>query len=263
MRRIILRILHLSDLHFGTESGDIVQHLTDSIVALAPSLIVISGDFTQVANNLEFARARDFIRSLPAPVFSVPGNHDIPRYDLAERFFNPYKKYKAFINETLAPLIATDQFVMAGLNTARRVLPHWNWAHGAISEDQLGHLEKSFAREADKFRICVMHHPIHKAEKSPLKVTVFGASAAMQKVRDLKVDLVLTGHVHHASITVMNNTVFASASTAISRRLRSQENGFNVIDLKDDAFEVFHFVYEGKKFLKAASPATPFIYKRA
>jgi 3',5'-cyclic AMP phosphodiesterase CpdA len=248
-----LRFLHLSDLHFGTESEHIVQHLTDAIKKLAPDLIVISGDFVQIANDVEFIKARDFIESLSSPVFCVPGNHDIPRYNWPERFFNPYKKYKKFINENFEPVLAGDHFIMTGLNTARPLLPHWNWANGAISKMQLHYLESSLTGDGNKYRICVMHHPIHKAEKAPLKVTVFGASEAMQKIHDLKVDLVLTGHVHHASITVIKNTVFASASTAISQRLRAQENGFNVIDFAPDNFEISHFVYNRENFLKTTS----------
>jgi 3',5'-cyclic AMP phosphodiesterase CpdA len=248
-----LRFLHLSDLHFGTEAGDIIKHLNEAIAALEPDLIVISGDFTQVANTEEFKKAQEFVEALPAPVFCVPGNHDIPRYDWYERFFNPYKKFKKFITADLYPIQTGDQFIMAGLNTARPILPHWNWAHGAISQRQLDHLGKFFQSEADKYRICVLHHPVHKAEKSPLKVKVFGAHAAMQKIHALKVDLILTGHVHHASITVVENTVFASASTAISRRLRAQDNGFNVIDFNSDFFEISHFVYNGNAFLNVGT----------
>lgn len=248
-----MRFLHLSDLHFGTEEGDIVKHLNAAIALIEPDLIIISGDFTQIANVKEFKRAHEFIKNLPASVFCVPGNHDISRYNWIERFFNPYKKYKKFISPNLLPVLTGDQFVMAGINTARPILPHWNWANGSISQSQLAHIQNLFTDERGKYRICAMHHPIHKAEKAPLKVTVFGAHAAMQTIHDLQIDLVLTGHVHYASITVVQNTVFASASTAISRRLRSQENGFNVIDFNTDYFEISHFVYDGKGFINSSS----------
>ena len=248
-----MRLLHLSDLHFGTESKGIVSHLMNSIDFLAPDLIVISGDFVQVANDREFKKANNFINLFSVPVFCVPGKHDIPRYDLAGRLFNPYGKYKKFINNDLAPVLFGDQFIIAGLNTSRPALPHWNWANGALSKPQLNHLRGCFAGERDRYRICVMHHPVHKAENAPLKVTVFGAHEAMQVIHDLHVDLVLTGHVHYASITTVENTIFASASTAISCRLRSQENGFNVIDFQGEFFDISHFVYDGKRFLKGAS----------
>lgn len=243
-----MRIIHLSDLHFGTESGSIVQDIIESIKALAPNLIIISGDFTQIASKQEFEQAQNFISELPAQVFCIPGNHDIPRYNLFERLFNPYNKYKKFINKNLSPVFITNDFVLAGMNTARRVLAHWNWANGAISKKQLDMLEDAFAQVERKYRICVMHHPVHKPAKSPLKVFVFGASRALKKIKDLQVDIVLTGHVHYASLTVIHKTVFVSASTAISSRLRAQENGFNVIDLSSQFFEITHHSYNEKKF---------------
>ena len=230
-----------------------MSHLTEAVHSLVPGLVVISGDFTQVATENEFKKAQSFIQELGVPVFCVPGNHDVPRYNLADRFLYPYRKYKDFISTDLSPVLTQDNFIIAGLNTARRALPHWNWANGAISSAQLVKLDQYFKNEKHKFSICVMHHPIHKAAESPLKVKVFGAQCAIDKIHELEIDLVLTGHVHHASITVVKNTVFASASTAISHRLRTQENGFNVIDFEGDIFEISHFVYNGEGFLKSSS----------
>lgn len=248
----MIRFIHLSDLHFGTESDAIVGHLCDSIRALQPNLAVISGDFTQIGNGPEFRKAQNFIRDLCVPSFCVPGNHDISRYNLTARFMDPYNKYKTYITDDLRPVLEHDNFTMVGLNTARRALPHWNWANGAISNSQLNFLKEKFQGLHDKYRICVLHHPIQKAEKAPLDVTVFGAKKAMQTFHDLQIDLVLTGHVHHASITVVEKTVFASASTAISHRLRNQENGFNIIDFFENYFEISHFVYNGSEFLRSS-----------
>ncbi|MBI1327306.1 MAG: metallophosphoesterase [Alphaproteobacteria bacterium] len=244
-----MRIVHLSDLHFGTEFGNIVPELEDVLQQIKPGLIVMSGDFTQIGSRTEFARAENFIKNMPTPVFCVPGNHDIPRYHILQRFFAPYKRYRKFISNTLGPVYTDDNLIMAGINTARRVLPHWNWAHGAVSSKQLHFLDEAFKGEKDKFRICVMHHPLQKAEKVPLKVTVFGVKKAMRKIHDLKIDLVLTGHVHHASITVVEDTVFASASTATSFRHRVQDNGFNVIDLAGDYSEISHYGHQENAFV--------------
>lgn len=230
-----------------------VVHLQEILSALSYDLVVFSGDFTQIANEEEFLKAQKFIKTLNAPILSVPGNHDIPRYDFFERLLYPYRKYRAYINNDLCPVFENNFVSMVGLNTARRILPHWNWAHGAISEAQLHFLEKAWKQAGRKLKICVMHHPIQKAEKSPLKVIVYGAKRAMQKIHELQADLVLTGHVHHASITVVQKTVFASASTAISSRTRSQSNGFNVIDIKDTGFEITHYHCENDRFVIASN----------
>jgi 3',5'-cyclic AMP phosphodiesterase CpdA len=243
-----MRIAHLSDLHFGTAQDQIVIDVQDALRALSPHLVVISGDFTQTGSPAEYKLAASFIDGLPAPTFCVPGNHDISRYNLWDRLTNPYNLYKRYITPSLEPLSVIDGVLIVGVNTARRVLPHWNWANGAINAQQRKELSTRLSNMRDALRIVVMHHPLHKAEDSPLDVTVFGASAAMDLLREQEVDIVLTGHVHHASVTVQDDTVFISASTAISGRVRQQKNGFNIIDIDDDSFTITHYIHDGGAF---------------
>ncbi|WP_262691962.1 metallophosphoesterase family protein [Kordiimonas aestuarii] len=237
-----MRLVHLSDLHFGTEEADVVEALVGVIRRAGPDLVVVSGDFTQVGSAREFRAARTFLESLGAPVLSVPGNHDIPRFNLWERFANPYKKYRKHIKDELCPVHEGRGVIVAGLNSARRALPHWNWANGAISESQLEYLAGVFEKSPAKHRVCVFHHPIHDAVNVPLDTRVFGARRAQAALRRLKVDVVLTGHVHHASVTTLGDeghkTVYLSASTALSTRLRGQENGFNIVEICDGELDV-------------------------
>lgn len=252
-----MKIVHITDLHFGTESGDIVSHLEHTIADIKPDLIIISGDFTQIGSSAEFTKARDFIKRLPSPVFCVPGNHDIPRFGVIQRLFMPYKKYKRFITPDIMPVYQNDCMIVVGLNSARRFVPHWNWANGMVSRHQLRCIVRKLRGATQKYRICVLHHPVHKAAETPLRVKVFGARRALHAFESAGVNLVLTGHVHHASITVIGKTVFASASTATSKRLRTQENGFNVIQLNDDNFTISHYTYNSQTFTPSENQSFP------
>lgn len=250
-----MKIVHLSDLHFGTQVGDIVEDLRAAITSVTPDLVIVSGDFTQVASSREFVTAKHFIESLDMPVFCVPGNHDIPRYEFWQRLFKPYRRYKKYIDDNLFPVMDFDNVIVAGVNSARRILPHWNWANGAISQQQLQQLANVYAQhdpEHKKRRVCVFHHPIQRALSSPMNTVVFGRSKALAAMNDLQVDLVLTGHVHHASITTLgdvdHSTTYLSASTALSSRLRDQENGFNVIALNPGGMDIEIFAHDGEKF---------------
>ena len=250
-----MKIIHLSDLHFGTEENFIVVALKKAIEKAQPDLVIISGDFTQVGSAAEFELAQNFIQSLSAPVFCVPGNHDITRYSLWERFFNPYKKFKKYVEQSLFPVFKSKDVVIAGINSARRILPHWNWANGAISGGQLRHLETTFKiydKNKTKRRVCVFHHPVHKALEAPLDTVVFGARNALEALSALEVDLVLTGHVHHASVTTLGDinhkTIYLSASTALSTRLRDQQNGFNLVELGDKTMDIKIYSFENGSF---------------
>src|SRR5688572_7456484 len=90
-------ILHASDLHFGKADPIVTAAFLHEIETRKPDLVILSGDFTQVGSRAEFKQAAEFIRQIKAPVFTVPGNHDIPRFELRTRFFDPMKNYRDFI----------------------------------------------------------------------------------------------------------------------------------------------------------------------
>src|SRR4029450_10036996 len=90
-------IVQLSDLHFGRHSHNIVEDLLTSVNEHRPDLVVFSGDFTQRARPEEFAEARRFLDRIPKPKWVVPGNHDVPLYNVLARFLDPFKRYDHYI----------------------------------------------------------------------------------------------------------------------------------------------------------------------
>ena len=74
-----MRMAHLSDLHFGHHDEAVAAALAPELNKQQLDLVVISGDFTQNGEKDEFEVARSFIDTLNAPVFAVPGNHDVPQ----------------------------------------------------------------------------------------------------------------------------------------------------------------------------------------
>ena len=242
-----MKIVHLSDLHFGTQDAKVVAALAEAIRTVAPDLVVVSGDFTQAARMNEFLDAKNFIDSLNTPLLCVPGNHDVPGFDLMERLTHPYDRYQSAISEDMSPIYETDKVIVIGLNSARRIVPHWNWANGALSAAQREHVKKMVEGKGDKWLICTFHHPVHQADLMPIDVVVFGGHKMMKTLHDLGVDLVMTGHVHHASITMHGDahhqTVYLSASTALSSRIRGQENGFNLVTLREHDMQIDMFKY--------------------
>ena len=72
---------------------------------LKPDLVVISGDFTQRARTEQFKEACEFLERLRErghEVLGVPGNHDVPLYDVLRRFLSPLTRYRRYIDETCA-----------------------------------------------------------------------------------------------------------------------------------------------------------------
>src|SRR5687767_1345106 len=108
-------IAHVSDLHFGRTDAALVTGLHAALTNLSPTLVVISGDFTQRARDREFVQARAFLEQLSAPWLAVPGNHDIRLYDLYGRFIRPLQGYKRYISPNVEPLYSDAELTVVSV----------------------------------------------------------------------------------------------------------------------------------------------------
>ena len=79
----------------------------------------MSGDLTQRARRRQFQHAAAFLDRLPFPKVVVPGNHDVPLFNLAARLFDPFGGYRRWISPDLEPAYIDDEMAMIGLNSAR------------------------------------------------------------------------------------------------------------------------------------------------
>ena len=79
-------LAHVSDLHFGREDAVVAEVLLDDLAEAEPAMVAVSGDLTQRARPAEFESARAWLKRLPMPAVVVPGNHDVPLFDLWTRF---------------------------------------------------------------------------------------------------------------------------------------------------------------------------------
>ena len=101
-------VAHISDLHFGREEPRVAEGLLADLSGLRPRLVVLSGDLTQRARRRQFAAARDFLARIEAPPLIVPGNHDIPLFDVARRFLRPLHRFRDYISRDVDPLFCVN-----------------------------------------------------------------------------------------------------------------------------------------------------------
>lgn len=227
-------IVHLSDLHFGRTDAEILQPLIETVNAIAPHLVVVSGDLTQRARSREFQQARRFLDALPQPQIIVPGNHDVPLYNLFSRVVSPLAKYRRHISENIEPTYADEEIVVVGINTARSL----TFKDGRINHAQIARI-RSQLRAFDRHivKIIVTHHPLDLPAHYDADKLVGRAPLAMTTLAECGADLLLAGHLHtsHAGSSDARydlagySALVVQAGTASSTRGRGETNSFNVI----------------------------------
>src|SRR5215212_5485779 len=194
------RIVHLSDLHFGAHDENLVEAVEQRIDALQPHLVVISGDFTQRARTEQFKDACRFLEKLREnghEVLGVPGNHDVPLYDVLRRFMSPLTRYRRFIDETLCPFLELPGLAVLGINTARSL----TFKDGRINKDQIAFIRETFSRtDPDAVRVLVTHHPLLAIPVGEgVERAIAGHELALDAIEEAGIDLLLAGHAHHAA----------------------------------------------------------------
>lgn len=238
-----MRVLaHVSDLHFGRVDRAVLEPLRRCLAAVAPDLVVVSGDLTQRARAEQFREARAFLDTLPKPQVVVPGNHDVPLYNVFARFLRPLGGYRRFIGSDPEPSFVDDEIAVLGINTARSFI----FKGGRVSEAQLARVRERLCRlEGSRTRILVTHHPF----------------MALEKLTDYGVDVLMAGHLHashigHAAERVAGlSALMVQAGTATSHRTREEPNAFNVLRVGPRRIEVEQYVLASGGFVRAATEA--------
>jgi 3',5'-cyclic AMP phosphodiesterase CpdA len=253
-------IAHISDLHFGTETATLVAGLRSRLQSLAPDLVVISGDLTQRAKIREFKAAKQFIDSLDLPCLVVPGNHDIPLYNVVLRFVQPLKRYQRYITSDMFPFHQDDKLAVLGINTAHSL----TWKSGRISAEQMQQIHTHFCDVSDNhYKILVTHHPFISPKADSKDKVVDGALKLLEMVKTCHLDLLLAGHFHmsyaggtHLFFTTLERSVLSiQAGTAVSRRtrVRHESNAFNLIRLSENQALITVWIWNGLQFAERRS----------
>jgi 3',5'-cyclic AMP phosphodiesterase CpdA len=242
-------LLHLSDLHFGCADERLLAPLAGFARALAPDVVVVSGDLTQRARSRQFREARRFLDSLPQPRIVVPGNHDVPLHNVFSRFLRPRRKFRRYITDDVAPEFVDEEIAVLGIDTSRSL----TIKNGRINERQMELLRSRLEPLGENIvKVVVSHHPFDLPAGHADSDLVGRAQLAMRVFARSGVDLLLAGHLHvsHAGDTAARYALggyaalVVQAGTATSTRVRGEGNAFNVLRVESSRIDIERMVWQ-------------------
>jgi Icc protein len=218
-------IAHLSDLHLGSQY--FVPNLLDRTLVevndLAPDVVVVTGDLTNMGYRQEFREAREYLDRLACPdVLVVPGNHDSRNVGYAhfERLF-----------ATRQAMVRKPGVTILGVDSTEPDLDY-----GRIGRHRYQWIREAFMERPEDVKIFMLHHhllPIPGTGRE--RNIVNDAGDVLEVLVECGVDLVLSGHKHVPYAWRLENMYVVNAGTVATLRLRGDTKPcYNVVEIRGD-----------------------------
>jgi len=255
-----MRLVHISDLHFGPlYDAEVGESLLLCLAALKAKTLVVSGDMTQRATRSQFIEASAWLKrssQLVENIVVCPGNHDIPMFRVWERVLQPFHLYQEYIHPDLDQVFHGTDVTIVALNSVR---PWSRLVQGKLSHKQFLMTAESFKKsDEDKLHVLAFHHPLITFQRQDHHP---GLDVPWQKISGgERVDLVLTGHLHDSEVQLMHDEatgkpmLLISCGTSASKRGRGKDagrNSFNLIEgsRRDLKVQTHYFDTKEKTFV--------------
>jgi len=231
------RLFHVSDLHFGRADHAALDWFASAVERERPDAVVCTGDLTQRARRSEFEEACRYLEALPVPVTVEPGNHDLPAFNLIERFFAPYRRYGRLEKMVERPLELPNVLVVPLKTTARWQWRH-NWSWGVVSRASLdAALDMVRSAPSEHVTLVACHHPLTDRDGLEASGRTMGGREALAALAEAGAHGVLTGHVHHpfdVVTEIAGRIIRQIGAGTLSERLRESPPSFNEIRVGPD-----------------------------
>ncbi|TNJ35130.1 metallophosphoesterase family protein [Arenimonas terrae] len=233
----MIRLLQVSDPHFGTERPEVLEALERMARTRPPDVLVLSGDVTQRARRRQFEAARDFCERLAVPSrLVIPGNHDIPLYDVVTRLLAPYRGFVAAFGPDMEPELDMPGLRVVTVNTTRP----GRHKDGEVSPAQIASVSARLrAAQPEQLRVVVTHQPVDVPAVHEEHNLLRRHADAVAAWVAAGADVLMGGHIHWPFVRPLSLRFPAlgrrawcvQAGTAVSRRVRDgHPNSVNVLE---------------------------------
>ena len=228
--------IHVTDFHIGDPRGmkeniketigwKAAKKCIQEVNLIHPDFVVITGDlvFGQLypfEYSFEYRKLYQILQEFDVPTYLCPGNHDgyvqcgQDGFEFWQKYFGPL--YYSFD-------YGKAHFIMANSydwpKPSRFAISYlaFNWG-GYIGNQQLRWIEDDLKNTSASIKFLLLHHnPLWDTKNdSLLKNGYEGRKEILSLIEKYGINAVLDGHVHYDNISILNNTVYITTTTAAS-----------------------------------------------
>lgn len=228
-----MKIVQMSDIHVGSRlfRPDFLSAAVDEANALAPDLVAVVGDLTMEGYRWEFEEAQGCLNRLECEsVVVAMGNHDAKNvgYRHFEEFFGMREAAR------VAPVPEGEAKVVC-LDSTKPDLDE-----GEVGREHYGWLDSEFRGWDRGPKILVIHHHILAVPGTGRDVNILlDAGDVMAILREVRVDMVLSGHRHVPYVWSISGVRIVHSGTVSSMRVRgTMPPSYNVIEFDEERVEI-------------------------
>ncbi len=228
-----MKIVQMSDIHVGAGlfRPDLLSSAIEETNALSPDLVVVAGDLTTEGYRWEFEEAKGYLDRIDCPnVVVAMGNHDARHvgYRHFEEFFG--------MREEVVTVKAPDG--EAKVVTIDSTKPDID--EGEVGREHYAWIDSEFRGWDKGPKILVLHHHILAVPGTGRDVNILrDAGDVMAILRELEVDMVLSGHRHVPYVWSISGVRIVHSGTVSSMRVRgTMPPSYNIIEYDSEKVEI-------------------------
>jgi 3',5'-cyclic AMP phosphodiesterase CpdA len=225
-------IAQISDLHVGGSRyrEELLTTAIAEINAARPDLVVVDGDLTDDGYPDQYPPALEALQRIECEqVVRVPGNHDARNVGYIH------------FEETFGPRDTRLRLSIGGLDVALVAVDSSkpDLDEGEIGREHYGWIEQGFAGDAD-LRLFICHHHLMPVPGTGRERNqVLDAGDVLALLRQLGVDLVLSGHRHVPYVWPVAGMLLVHSGTVSTLRTRGFPHpAYNLIRIENERIAV-------------------------
>ena len=228
-----MRIVQMSDIHVGSGlfRPDLLSAAIEETNSLEPDLVAIVGDLTTEGYRWEFEEAREYLDRIECPnVIAAMGNHDARSVG-----YRHFEDFFGMREEAVTVSVPEGEAKVVVLDSTKPDLDE-----GEVGREHYAWLDSEFRGWERGPRILMIHHHILAVPGTGRDVNnLRDAGDVMAILRELKVDMVLSGHRHVPYVWSISGVRIVHSGTVSSMRVRgTMPPSYNVIEFDSEKVSI-------------------------